>query len=1074
MSETLSIRRTLILGLGTTGKEVAEAVAEHLTWQFGGHEKAAWVRMLVLETEQPVSPLGDRVLRGGISREEYAPYLNAPRTAGAAFDFFDWQDGQSLRAIDNPSAGAGNLRMLGRLCLFHPQTYDLLRRRVMRDLSDLRQLTPQSVADSLGRADLNIDIHTDVVVYVVGTLCGGTCSGGAADMGYLLKEWNGEGIDCQAIFTLPHPQLAGSKAPRYKKNAYYALKELNHYQLAGTAWMQKLPGNDAPSRRTDKPYVILRVLMPGGPDGADVQRLNVMIGQYLAAAVGPAGGAIAARDVDAKGGMETADSVGFMRPLFSTMGVAALEYPGEHILRAATLRLVSSALERWCQHTITPERINDTLRLLGGTDFDQQLQQLTDGADRIGVALFRETFRPVAEGKPPRVEQVRQLLREVDGRLTAMELPRGEPEGALPSLLQIVEKNHQAFLDRVERDIEQFVERVLFDLDGGPGFVAAVLKEQLRRMEAWAREAQETLPEARQDAKSLREIMLEQIADVERIEESRNPFGRAEKLKHGWTVITESVNSYLQTELKMQAMNHLQRRELIAEMLNKTRQSTAVLLRRLDAMQSAFAQKAAAGNDAWRMMAAEKPPINGQVYFDAEPPAARGTVTDEYYNLLRQRTWPDEPATGWDDGRKEEAAQRDVLGALTPLVQQLRLSASQSTFDPKPGRASAQDSIPEELAQALDMRARAVFDSLRSQIHVADKAAPPDLDTVIQLSAPRLGIAAAQISPQLQGARAVRPQAQNLAFLDMSRKETRVAQMAARIESAIPLSRDGRITDSHDPFRLLVIQERHGFTFGQMDGVVSKHAYDLSSLQSADKGVTDFHFWHTRSDVNWIDPLVSPRRVDETEEWWLQVILLGRPSDGIFEWTPANRGEITADGWYQIANGEFRVFYPPGIPGVTDKEALLPLEFGDAVMRLLSDDYGTLRQCLSVRLAGYRDQVKEGRMVAALSEGRSALGSLGLKGLEKGHADRILRRAYGRDDGLADAFFTYETEASKDERRLFAHLFKMKGQSIPETGDEYPANAYYCPHSNSLLGDSVETLRAAHFVCPVCNERYWP
>ena len=58
MSDTLSIRKTLILGLGTTGKEVAEAVAEHLTWQFGGFEKAAWVRLLVLETEQPTSLLG--------------------------------------------------------------------------------------------------------------------------------------------------------------------------------------------------------------------------------------------------------------------------------------------------------------------------------------------------------------------------------------------------------------------------------------------------------------------------------------------------------------------------------------------------------------------------------------------------------------------------------------------------------------------------------------------------------------------------------------------------------------------------------------------------------------------------------------------------------------------------------------------------------------------------------------------------------------------------------------------------------------------------------------------------------
>ena len=113
-------------------------------------------------------------------------------------------------------------------------------------------------------------------------------------------------------------------------------------------------------------------------------------------------------------------------------------------------------------------------------------------------------------------------------------------------------------------------------------------------------------------------------------------------------------------------------------------------------------------------------------------------------------------------------------------------------------------------------------------------------------------------------------------------------------------------------------------------------------------------------------------------------------------------------------------------------------------------------------------------MVAALSEGRAALTSLGVKGLDKTQADRILRRAYARDDGLADAFFLYETEASKDERRLFAPLYKMKGQLAPETNEEYPANAYYCPHCTHLLSDSVEALRAAHFICPACGERYWP
>jgi hypothetical protein len=1081
MSDTLSIRKTLILGLGTTGKEVAEAVAEHLTWQFGGFEKAAWVRLLVLETEQPTSLLGDRVLRGGISREEYAAYLNAPRTAGAAFDFFQWQDAQSLKAIDNPSAGAGNLRMLGRLALFHSSTsseastYDRLKRRVISDISALNQLTKQQVADQLGRPDLNVDIHADTVVYVVGTLCGGTCSGGAADMGYLLREWVGYGIDCQAIFTLPHPQISGPKAARYKKNAYYALKELNHYQLSGTEWVQKLPGNDKPSHRAEKPYVILRVMMPGGPDGADVQRLNVMIGQYLAAAVGPAGGAIAARDVDAKGSMETADSVGFMRPLFSTMGVAALEYPGEHILRAATMRLMAGTLEKWCRHALTPPQIDDALRLLGGNDFDAQLQRLTENApDKLGVAAFQKAIQPDANGKLPRVEQIRQLLQEIDGRLTAGDTARGDAGDGQPTLLHLMESNQKTFLNRIDADIQQFVNRALFDLDAGPGFVAAVLEEQMRRMETWAREAQDNLQEYRQDSKSLRATLDEQIAEVERIQNSHMLFGKNDKLKHAWETATRSLNAYLQTELRTQATTHLQRREMVGQMLDRYRQGTALLMRRLKAMQTAFSQTAVGWNAVWREMAQDRPPINGKVYFEPEPPTPRGTVTEEYYNLLRQRAWSGEPAMGWDDGQKETAAQRDVLSTLETLNQDMRLPDGQSAFDFKPGRGSAQESIPPDLLQALEARSRAFFEPLRDHVHIADKAVASDVDTVIQLSAPRLGIHGAQISPQLHGARAITPQPQNLAFLDMSRKDARMAQMVTRIENNIALAREGKITDSHDPFRLLIVQERHGFTFGQMEGVISSHAYDLAALQSAESAANDFHFWHTRRDVNWIDPLVPPRRVEETEEWWLQVILLGRPADGVFPWTPANNKEIAEPGWYQIAGGEFRAYYPPGIPGVTDTEGRLPLDFNAAVMELLSVENGTLRQGLNIHLSSYRHDQKEPRMVSALSDGVKALQNLGVKGIDRTQADRILRRAYGRDTALTDAFFVYETEASKDAAKLFAHLFKLKGQMIADMPDEYPANAYYCPHCNHLLSDNVETLRAAHFLCPACGERYWP
>jgi Tubulin like len=1085
VAETLSIRRTFILGLGTTGKEVAEAVAEHLNWQFGSFEKASWVRLLVVETEQPNSPLGDRVLRAGISREEYAPYLNAPRTAGAEFDFYNWQDGQSLRAIDNPSAGAGNLRMLGRLCVFHSSTnsesatYDRLKRRSMAELSALKQLTPQLVADQLGRSDLKVDIHTDTVVYVVGTLCGGTCSGACADMGYLLREWYGDGIDCQAIFTIPHPQLQGGKAARYKKNAYYALKELNHYQLESTAWLQKLPGNDGPSRRTEKPYVITRVLMPGGPEGADVRRLNVMIGQYLAAASGPAGGAIAARDVDAKGNMETADSVGFMRPLFSTMGVGALEYPGEHILRATTTRLMGGALEAWCRAQITPERISEALKAFAGSgesDTSALLQRLSEaGATGVGVQELRNAVQLDASGKAPRVENVRQLLREFEERLAASEPAVGSGDNSsTPTLAGLMDGSVAGMANRVDADIQQFVERWLFDLDGGPAFVAAVLEERLRKLQGAGAWLQESLPEYMQDSRSLKSVLDEELAAAEEVQNSHNPFGKKDRLAAAWGRVASALEAYLKNELKTQTAGHLQRRDRLSQLADRHKNACAILIRRLDGMQAAFSQAAAGLNDAWKAMSADVPSVNGLVYFDAEPPAPRGTVTEEYYSLLRQRIWPGEVGAGWDDSRKEIAARREVLKPLEQLMQDIKLADGQSAFDPKPGRASAMESIPTDVLDAVQQRARAFFEPLRGQVHIADKMSVTDLDAAIQLSAPRLGVHGAQISPQLQGARAIRPQAQNLAFMDLSRSDTRTKQMIGKIESDVALARDGKITDSHDPFRMLIVQERHGFTFGQMEGVVSSHAYDLAALQSAEGAATDFHFWHTRRDVNWLDPLVPPRRVEETEEWWLQLVLLGRPADGIFEWNPADKGEIRREGWYQVAGSEFRVFYPQGVAGVTETEARVPLDFNSAVMTLLSPSLSLLRQCLNVYISQYRAEQKETRYVAALSEGAKNLNTLGVAGIGRKQADRILRRAFGRDPILADAYFVYETEASKNSSSLFAHIYRLKGQIMPDSSEEFGANAYYCPHCNFLLSDSVEPLRAAHFLCPRCGDRYWP
>lgn len=1086
MAGSLSVRKTLVLGLGTTGKEVAEQLAEHLNWQFGSFENAAWVRLLVLETEQPTSFLGDRVLRGGMTSAEYMPYITHPNTAGAEFDFYAWQDGPTLGAINDPSTGAGNLRMLGRLCLFHPRTYNNLKMRLTRDVAYLNSLDPHTIAERLGQTGLNVSIHSDTVVYVVGTLCGGTCSGAAADLGYLIDSWTDRAVQRQAIFTLPHPALTRAEAPRYKKNAYYALKELNHYQLADHPWRQMLPGFAVPTENPRIPYDILRIVMPGGPSGEDVTRLNVTIGQYLAAAVGPAGFEIAANDVNALSKMASTESIGFIRPLFSTLGVAALEYPGEHILRAATSRLLAGTYSRWTRRRADSELSDSAGRLLPG-DLDAYLLQLTRGSEQFTAPLLEPMQRGPQSGSPPRADHLRQLLRQVNSQLEADRAP--EPDSAAPAggamplstLLQRMQENQAQLLESLQRELIAFVDRTLFTLEGGPGFVIESLRRVLHNVEDWEKQAQETLPEQRRDADALRDMLEAKITEAERIQSSPFVFRKDEKLWAAWEEAHAQTRSYLERETHAQAITHIQRRAMVGAVAAQYRKVTALLQRRLEQMESAFTQESGALEEQWKRMAARTPTVNGRVYFDPEPPAPQGTLSQEYFNLLRQIRWPGEPETGWDDAGKETAAMESVLAELRPLREELLREEGSGAFDPRPGSATARETIPGATLRAAEARARDCFSRLRTQAHIADKATDADCDTVILASEPRLSVSATQVSDQLPGTRGAEPMPTNLAFMDLEGGGTlrpALQRVADRVQNSLPLQRN-RITPSDDPFRLLIIREKHGFTLGQMSGVVRAGPHDLHALQSAEH-CDDFRFWHTRRDVDWVDPLVPPAHVETAAEAWLLVVLLGHPADQALPWLPASRGEIEPAGWYQLAAGEFRVFYPPGMPDVSEREAQLPRSFQAATARLMNPAFAVLRRTLSNRFSAYCASAPApagvSRAVSTATRALESLDIFGLTDLTRAAADTILRRAFRRNDSLTRAFFDLRTQDLARQQAEFAHLYHMQGDPIAGKNTVYAANGYYCPVCNLFLGGTIQALLDGMFYCPACNsgQRYWP
>ncbi|HEX2952170.1 MAG TPA: tubulin-like doman-containing protein, partial [Armatimonadota bacterium] len=253
----MNVLKTLVIGLGSTGTEICDAIASRIRWELGATERAPWIRFLTIETNSNTSAeitslSGIDFMTLMIPKNVYQTMLSQPEAYDEAIDFSTWADTATLRGLpgNEVTAGAGNIRMVGRLAFLYPSNYENVKNAVVQRLQQLRDLTAPTAQEQRGplQDGSNPEItfvapedggDDDIRIIVVGTLCGGTSSGLAADFGYFIKGLLNnnaqQNTKSMAFFSIPSEMLTSAvvkPAEKFKKNAYHALKELNHYHNA--------------------------------------------------------------------------------------------------------------------------------------------------------------------------------------------------------------------------------------------------------------------------------------------------------------------------------------------------------------------------------------------------------------------------------------------------------------------------------------------------------------------------------------------------------------------------------------------------------------------------------------------------------------------------------------------------------------------------------------------------------------------------------------------------------------------------------------------------------------------------
>ena len=234
----ISIRPTVLIGLGGTGKEVLRRLRRMF------YEKYRMVGLPVMEylwfdTDiENINSMGNETdllerridftarekIDGSVMPRELEAYRNNKGMYPHIWSWFpDALDSLPSTAI---TQGAGQIRPCGRLAFFHH--YDKLREEIERKVNRVQSAEARTEMVRIF-PKYNAD-PDDLEIVLVTSIAGGTGSGSFIDMGFLCRDLFPNAV-CTAYLVLPSvfDEVMGGARQTTRANGFAALKELEHY-----------------------------------------------------------------------------------------------------------------------------------------------------------------------------------------------------------------------------------------------------------------------------------------------------------------------------------------------------------------------------------------------------------------------------------------------------------------------------------------------------------------------------------------------------------------------------------------------------------------------------------------------------------------------------------------------------------------------------------------------------------------------------------------------------------------------------------------------------------------------------
>ena len=370
------IKPTLFVGLGTTGTNILKSLRQLMSEEYG-HAGLPIFRYVAIETDAAVDVGNSNQMKDYEQINLITATIDSfnairrklnPKDPGYNANLVDWLNPDLLTFAGAFNAGAANIRMAGRLCLW--ENWGEMHNTITKAYAAI--VAPAAMKEAGGVLGLPLGDGGAINVYVVGSLCGGSCSGMLIDVGYFCKELLGAGGNVYGIFTMYDKDLAGGNAAPtavQSANCYASLQELNYYNHLLTTY-EVTPPSGPVNRSKEPPYdytilisrsgvtPIYKFVKTGGE--FDEDGLNLMVALNLfAEAAGDTDGKKEAIRINFQGFPGYGElkevpkgEIPIMTKCIASFGLTAVWYPKYRIASAAA----SLVNQRLCDNWIASHR----------------------------------------------------------------------------------------------------------------------------------------------------------------------------------------------------------------------------------------------------------------------------------------------------------------------------------------------------------------------------------------------------------------------------------------------------------------------------------------------------------------------------------------------------------------------------------------------------------------------------------------------------------------------------------------------------------------------------------------------